>query len=50
MYRYTQNQDIIRLLLKLKTSEEDYPPPMMTQRRSTFMSLLYKYLFWRPHT
>ena len=49
MYRYTQNQDVIRLLLKLKTSEEDYPFPMMKQRRNIFMTLLYKYLFWRPH-
>ena len=30
MYRYTQNQDVIRLLLLLKTSEQDYPVPMMT--------------------
>ena len=48
MYRYTQNQDVIRLLLMLKTSETDYPFRMMSQRRSTFVTLVYKYLFWRP--
>ena len=47
MYRYTQNQDVVRLLLLLKTKEQDYPFPMMKQRRSSFVGLVYKYLFWR---
>jgi hypothetical protein len=48
MYRFTQNQDVIRLLLMLKTAEQDYPFPLISQRRSTFVGLVYKYLFWRP--
>ena len=48
MYRYTQNQNIVRLLLMLKTKDQDYPFPLITQRRSTFVGLVYKYLFWRP--
>ena len=48
MYRNTQNQDIVRLLLLLKTVEHEYPFRMMSERRTTFMSLIYKYLFWRP--
>jgi hypothetical protein len=48
MYRNTQNQDVVRLLLLLKTVEREYPFRMMSQRRTTFMSLIYKYLFWRP--
>jgi len=48
MYRYAQNQNIVRLLLMLKTKDQDYPFPLITQRRSTFVGLVYKYLFWRP--
>ena len=48
MYRYTQNQDVIRLLLMLKTSETNYPFRMMSERRNIFVTLVYKYLFWRP--
>ena len=47
MYRYTQNQAVIRLLLKLKTSDEDYPFPLMKQRRGVFVTLLNKYMFLR---
>jgi hypothetical protein len=47
MYRNTQNQDVVRLLLMLKTVEQDYPFRLMTQRRTTFMDLVFKYVFWR---
>jgi len=48
MFRYTQNQDVIRLLLMLKTTEQNYPFRLMSERRNTFVALVYKYLFWRP--
>ena len=47
MYRNTQSQDVVRLLLLLKTVEQEYPFRLMAQRRTTFMDLIYKYIFWR---
>jgi len=47
MYRNTQNQDVVRLLLLLKTVEQDYPFRLMSHRRTTFMDLVFKYVFWR---
>jgi len=47
MYRNTQSQDVVRLLLLLKTVEQDYPFRLMSHRRLTFMDLIYKYVFWR---
>jgi len=48
MFRYTQNEDVIRLLLMLKTTEQNYPFRLMSERRNTFIALVYKYLFWHP--
>ena len=47
MYRNTQSQDVVRLLLLLKTIEQDYPFRLITHRRITFVDLVYKYVFWR---
>jgi len=48
MYRNNQNQDVIRLLLLLRTVENEYPFRMMSCRRVNFVNLVYKYVFWRP--
>lgn len=47
MYRNTQSQDVVRLLLLLKTIEPDYPFRLIIHRRTTFLDLVYKYAFWR---
>jgi len=47
MYRNTHSQDVVRLLLLLKTIEQDYPFRLMSHRRLTFVDLVYKYVFWR---
>src|SRR6185503_12980960 len=44
MYRNTQSQDVVRLLLLLKTVEQDYPFRLMSHRRLTFVDLVYKYI------
>jgi len=44
MYRSNRNQDIIRLLLRLKTFEADYPFRMYSMRRVSFMVLISEYV------
>ena len=44
MYREKQNQEIIRLLYRLKMMEQDYPVRMFSTRRMTFMGLIARYL------
>jgi len=50
MYRNNQSQDVVRLLLMLRTLEHDYPVPMMSRRRLTFVELVYRYVFWYRNT
>ena len=45
MYLSKENQDIVRLLLKLKAFEIEYPLRMFTTRRSSFIMLLARYLY-----
>jgi hypothetical protein len=40
MYRLNQNQEIVRLLLKLKEIEDDYPVRLFSYRRTSFVMLL----------
>lgn len=42
MYRTKSNQDIVRLLLRLKAYEQEYPPTMFVMRRETFHSLVLR--------
>jgi len=44
MYRINQNQEIVRLLLKLKEAEEDYPVPLFSYRRMSFVMLVARYV------
>ncbi|HLE90241.1 MAG TPA: hypothetical protein VI753_03755 [Anaerolineales bacterium] len=44
MYREKQNQEIVRLLYRLKMMEQDYPVRMFSTRRMTFMGLVAQYL------
>ncbi len=44
MYRSKCNQDVVGLLLRLKTFEEEYPYGMFSYRRSSFMMLISRYL------
>ncbi len=44
MYRAKENQEIVRLLYKLKMAERDYPVRMFSTRRMTFIGLLARYL------
>jgi hypothetical protein len=44
MYREKQNQEIVRLLYRLKMMEQDYPVRMFSTRRMTFMGLIARYL------
>jgi len=44
MYRAKENQEIVRLLYKLKMVEQDYPIRMFSTRRMTFRDLLARYL------
>ncbi len=44
MYRSNQNQDIIRLLLKLRLYEQEYPIRMFSVRRVSFMVLISEYV------
>jgi len=44
MYRAKENQEIVRLLYKLKMVEQDYPIRMFSTRRMTFRGLLARYL------
>jgi hypothetical protein len=45
MYRSNQNQDVVRLLLRLKSLEKEYPVRMFSTRRNSFISLITRYLF-----
>jgi len=44
MYRAKENQEIVRLLYRLKLVEQDYPVRMFSTRRMTFIGLLARYL------
>ena len=44
MYRINQNQEVVRMLLKLKNIEEDYPVRLFSYRRTSFMILLARYI------
>ena len=44
MYRINQNQEIVRLLLKFKEMEEDYPVRLLSCRRNSFMMLIARYV------
>lgn len=44
MYRINQNQEIVRMLLKLKGIEEDYPVRLFTYRRTSFVMLVARYI------
>jgi hypothetical protein len=44
MYRAKENQEIVRLLYRLKMVEQDYPVRMFSTRRMTFIGLLSRYL------
>ncbi len=44
MYRTKQNQDVVRLLRRLKTFEEEYPIRMLTERRTSFLILIAQYI------
>jgi hypothetical protein len=44
MYRINQNQEIVRLLLKIKDVEEDYPVRLWSYRRNSFVSLVARYV------
>jgi hypothetical protein len=44
MYRINQNQEIVRLLLKLKEAEDDYPARLFSYRRTSFMILIARYV------
>ncbi len=44
MYRSNQNQDIIRLLLRLRTFEQEYPIRMYSTRRVSFRILISRYV------
>jgi len=44
MYRSNKNLAIIRLILQLKSYDNDYPDGLFSMRRSYFVSLLYRIL------
>jgi hypothetical protein len=44
MYRINQNQEIVRLILKLKELESDYPTRLLSYRRNAFVVLLTRYV------
>jgi hypothetical protein len=44
MYRINQNHEIVSLLLKLKELEEDYPVDLLSARRTSFLTLLTRYV------
>lgn len=44
MYRINQNQEVVRMLLKLKDSEEDYPVRLFSYRRTSFVMLVARYI------
>jgi hypothetical protein len=40
MYRSNQNQDIIRLLLRLRAYEQEYPIRLFSMRRISYLVLI----------
>jgi hypothetical protein len=40
MYNSQQNQEIIRLILRLRSLEQEYPNGMLTARRVTYRMLI----------
>jgi len=44
MYRINQNQEVVRMLLKLKDIEEDYPVRLFSYRRTSFVMLIARYI------
>ena len=44
MYRINQNQEVVRMLLKLKDIEEEYPVRLFSYRRTSFMMLIGRYV------
>jgi hypothetical protein len=44
MYRINQNQEVVRMLLKLKDFEEDYPVRLFSYRRTSFVMLVARYI------
>jgi hypothetical protein len=44
MYRINQNQEVVRMLLKLKNIEEDYPVRLFSYRRTSFVMLVARYI------
>jgi hypothetical protein len=44
MYRINQNHEIVSLLLKLKEVEEEYPVDLLSARRSSFLTLISRYV------
>ena len=45
MYRSNQNQDVVRLLLRLKSQEREYPLRMFSTRRTSYIMLIARYIF-----
>ena len=44
MYNSQQNQEVIKLILRLRTLEQDYPTRMLTARRVRYQSLVSQYV------
>jgi hypothetical protein len=44
MYNSNQNQEVVRLILRLRTLEQDYPDRMFTARRDSFVMLVSQYV------
>ncbi len=44
MYRSNQNQDIVRLLMRLRTAENNYPTGLYSLRRVAFLVLISQYV------
>jgi hypothetical protein len=44
MYRINQNQEVVRMLLKIKDIEEDYPVRLFSYRRTSFVMLVARYI------
>ena len=44
MYRSNQNQDIVRLLLRLRMLDHEYPSGLYAMRRVSFLVLISQYI------
>lgn len=44
MYNSQQNQEVIKLILRLRTLEPDYPSRMLTARRVRYQTLVAQYV------